>query len=126
MSFNNLYPSHSRRPFKNTKYVFETMIRKAKSNCRHGDFQTKLLKIKKCCDYEQLILFQFFNLLLVSFGTIWKYLTLTGTIWAQSHCLETFSSYSAIIQFEFFFHYQSPQPHGVWFSIRKIYIDKYL
>jgi hypothetical protein len=32
-----------------------------------------------------LILFQFFNLLLVSFGTIWKYLTLTGTIWAQSY-----------------------------------------
>jgi hypothetical protein len=26
---------------------------------------------------------QFFNLFLVSFGTVWKYLTLTGTVWAQ-------------------------------------------
>jgi hypothetical protein len=41
------------------------------------------LKIGKSHDYNQLILFQFFNFLLVSFGTVWKYLTLTGTIWAQ-------------------------------------------
>ena len=32
-----------------------------------------------------LILFHIFNLYLVSFGIIWKYLTLTGTIWAQSN-----------------------------------------
>jgi len=25
---------------------------------------------------------------LVSFGTIWKYLTLTGTIWAQFHFIK--------------------------------------
>jgi hypothetical protein len=31
-----------------------------------------------------LILHHFFNLFLVSFGIVWKYLTLTGTIWAQS------------------------------------------
>jgi hypothetical protein len=30
-------------------------------------------------------LFHFFNYLLVSFGNVWKYLTLTGTIWAQSN-----------------------------------------
>jgi hypothetical protein len=58
-------------------------FRGTESNCRHGDFQTKFLKIQKCCDYKQLILFQFFGLFLVSFGTVWKYLTLTGTIWAQ-------------------------------------------
>ena len=50
---------------------------------QHGDFQTKFLKIQKYSDSKQLILFQFFIVFLVSFGTIWKYLTLTGTIWAQ-------------------------------------------
>jgi hypothetical protein len=43
------------------------------------------LKIQKCINYKQLILLNFFNQLLVSFGTVWKYLTLTGTIWAQSN-----------------------------------------
>ena len=57
--------------------------RGTESNSRHGDFQTNIIKIENCYNYKQLILFQFFNLLLVSFGTIWKYLTLTGTIWAQ-------------------------------------------
>ena len=33
--------------------------------------------------FSRLILFNFFNQLLVSFGNVWKYLTLTGTIWAQ-------------------------------------------
>jgi len=55
-----------------------------RSNCRNGDFQTKFLKIQKCYNYKHLILFQFSSQLLVSFGTVWKYLTLTGTIWAQS------------------------------------------
>jgi hypothetical protein len=49
----------------------------------HGDFQTKLLKFRKHCDYRHLILFQFFIAFLVSFGIVWKYLTLMGTIWAQ-------------------------------------------
>jgi|GEM_PF-1199219 len=57
--------------------------RGTESNCRHGDFQTKFLKIRKFCNYKQLILFQFFRLFLVSVGTFWRYLTLTGTIWAQ-------------------------------------------
>jgi hypothetical protein len=42
------------------------------------------LKIRKWCDYKQLIPFQLFIVFLVSFGTVWKCLTLTGTIWAQS------------------------------------------
>jgi hypothetical protein len=50
---------------------------------QHGDSQTRFLNIQKCCNYEQLILYQFFDVFLVSFGTVWKYLTLTGTIWAQ-------------------------------------------
>ena len=57
--------------------------RGTESNCRHGDFQTNIFEIENCRNFNRLILFQFFNLLLVSFGTIWKYLTLTGTIWAQ-------------------------------------------
>ena len=62
--------------------------RGTESNCRHGDFQTKFLKMQKYRNYKQLILFQFFIVFLVSFGTVWKYLTLTGTIWAQSHSPE--------------------------------------
>ncbi len=62
------------------------------SNCRYGDFQTKFYKIYKCCDYKRLILFQFFSLFLVSFGTVWKYLTLTGTIWAQSYSIRPFQN----------------------------------
>ena len=60
--------------------------RGTKSNApeaQHGDFQTRFLKIRKFRDYKQLILFKFFAVFLVSFGTVWKYLTLTGTIWAQ-------------------------------------------
>jgi len=30
-----------------------------RSNCRHGDFQTKFLKTQKCCNNNQLILFHF-------------------------------------------------------------------
>ena len=67
--------------------------RGTESNCRHGDFQTKFLKFRKCCDYNQLILFRFFRLFLVSFGIVWKYLTLTGTIWAQ-FCFINFVSLS--------------------------------
>ena len=67
----------------NIKIIFQSWCRGTESNCRHGDFQTKFLKIQKYSDYNQLILFQFFILFLVSFGTVWKYLTLTGTIWAQ-------------------------------------------
>jgi len=64
--------------------------RGTESNCRHGDFQTNIFEIENCRNFNQLILFQFFNLLLVSFGTIWKYLTLTGTIWAQFSSLQTY------------------------------------
>ena len=70
--------------------AFYIWCRGTESNCRHGDFQTKFWKIQKCCDSKQLILFQFFNLLLVSFGTVWKHLTLTGTIWAQSYTIRPF------------------------------------
>jgi len=37
-----------------------------------------------------LILFQLFRLFLVSFGTVWEYLTLTGTIWALSYTIRPF------------------------------------
>jgi hypothetical protein len=60
-------------------------MRQRRTSCRHGDFQTKFLKIQKCCNSNQLIPFKFFIVFLVSFGTVWKYLTLTGTIWAQSN-----------------------------------------
>jgi hypothetical protein len=60
-------------------------MRLRSTSCRHGDFQTKFLKIGKSRNYKQLILFQFLRLFLVSVENIWKYLTLTGTIWAQSN-----------------------------------------
>ena len=47
-------------------------------------FSDQIFKIQKFYPYKQLILFQFFKVFLVSFGTILKCLTLTGTIWAQS------------------------------------------
>jgi hypothetical protein len=47
------------------------------------DSKTRILKIKKRRNYNQLILHHSFKQLLVSFGNVWKYLTLTGTIWAQ-------------------------------------------
>jgi hypothetical protein len=56
----------------------------------HGDFQTNIFKIENYFNFKQLILFQFFIVFLVSFGTIWKYLTLTGTIWAQSYTIRPF------------------------------------
>jgi len=34
--------------------------------------------------FQPLDSINFCNVFLVSFGTVWKYLTLTGTIWAQS------------------------------------------
>jgi hypothetical protein len=46
-------------------------------------FSDQIFKNSKSRDYKHLILFKFFILFLVSFGTIWKYLSLTGTIWAQ-------------------------------------------
>ena len=58
------------------------------SNLRSTDSKSRILRIQKCCDYNQLILFRFFKEFLVSFGTIWKYLTLTGTIWAQFSFLQ--------------------------------------
>jgi len=61
--------------------------RGTESNCRHGDFQFKISKSEKQCNYRQLILLKIFYAFLVSFGTIWKYLTLTGTIWAQLRSL---------------------------------------
>ena len=54
------------------------------SNLRPTDSKTRILKIQKRRNFNWLILNHFFNQLLVSFGTIWKYLPLTGTIWAQS------------------------------------------
>jgi hypothetical protein len=45
-------------------------------------------------------LFNFFNLILVSSGTVWKYLTLTGTIRAQSNPGEK----GALKKFSFFFY----------------------
>jgi len=65
-------------------WSFLLWCRGTESNCRHGDFQTKISKVQKCCDYKKLILFRFFMVFLVWFGTVWKYLNLTGTIWAQS------------------------------------------
>jgi len=53
----------------------KSWCRGTESNCRHGNFQTKLLKIQKCRDSNQLILFNFSIVFLVSFGTVWKYLT---------------------------------------------------
>ncbi len=52
--------------------------RGTESNCRHGDFQTNIFKIENWFNFNQLILFHFFNQLLVSFVTIWKNLTLTS------------------------------------------------
>jgi len=63
----------------------QNFMRLWRTNCRHGDFQTKFLKTEKCYDFNQLNLFHFFNQLLVSFGNVWKYLTLTGTIWAHTN-----------------------------------------
>ena len=37
----------------------------------------------RCWEAKGRILFQLFSLFLVSFGTVWNCLTLTGTIWAQ-------------------------------------------
>ena len=65
--------------------------RGTESNCRHGDFQTRFFKIQKCCDHNQLILFKFLTVFWVLFGDVWKYLTLTGTIWAQFCFLEIHS-----------------------------------
>jgi hypothetical protein len=56
----------------------------AQPAARPTDSKTRILKILKCYKFNWLIPFNFFNKLLVSFGIIWKYLTLTGTIWAQS------------------------------------------
>ncbi len=52
--------------------------RGTESNCRHGDFQTNVFKIENWCNFNQMIQFHFYNQLLVSFGTIWKNLTLTS------------------------------------------------
>jgi hypothetical protein len=44
------------------------------------DSKCRNLKILKRRDYNQLNLFNFLNLFLVSFGTVWEYMILTGTI----------------------------------------------
>jgi hypothetical protein len=54
-----------------------------------ADSKSKNLEIQKGRNFKQLIPLQFFKLFLVLFGTIWKYLTLTGTIWAQSYLIHT-------------------------------------
>jgi len=54
-----------------------------RTGLRPMDSKGKHLGIQKSCDFNRLILFNFFNQLLVSPGAVWKYLTLTGTIWAQ-------------------------------------------
>jgi hypothetical protein len=59
------------------------LAREQDSNLRPTDSKCRNLEIQKWCNYKQLILFHFFNQLLVSFGNVWKYLTLTGTIWGQ-------------------------------------------
>ena len=41
--------------------LFNCWCRGTESNCRHGDFQTTILKIENCRNFKQLILFQFFN-----------------------------------------------------------------
>jgi hypothetical protein len=51
---------------------------------RPTDSKGRNSEIQKYRNFKQLILFNFFNQLLVSFGNVWKHLTLTGTIWAQS------------------------------------------
>jgi len=92
-------PFKQKRHLRKFRKCLKFWCRGIESNCRHGDFQTKFLIVQKWCNYNQLILFQFFIVFWVSFGTIWKYLTLTGTIWAQSHSPETllhsFSGHSA-------------------------------
>jgi hypothetical protein len=61
-------------------------MRLRRTRCRHGDFQTKFLKIRKYRYYKQLILNNFsancwFRLEL--FGTVWKYFEIYGHNWAQ-------------------------------------------
>ena len=46
-------------------------MRHRRTSCRHGDYQTNFLRIQICKNYNQLILFQFFRLFLVSFGNVW-------------------------------------------------------
>ena len=41
--------------------LFYNWCRGTESNCRHGDFQTNILKMQKCRNYKQLILFQMVN-----------------------------------------------------------------
>ena len=40
---------------------FSSWCRGTESNCRHGDFQTKFLEIRKYYNYKQLTLFRFFT-----------------------------------------------------------------
>ena len=54
------------------------------SNLRPTDSKCRNLEIQKSRIFNQLNLLNFFNQLLVSFVNVWKYLTLTGTFWAQS------------------------------------------
>ncbi len=51
---------------------------------QHENFQAKFLKIQIMSDYKKLIIFNFFNQVLISFGTVWKYLNSTDTIWERS------------------------------------------
>ncbi len=61
-------------------YTYGDRIRLIRTSGRNGDFQTKFMKIQNCCEYKRLTLFQFFILFLVSFGTVWKYLTLKAKV----------------------------------------------
>ena len=56
----------------------------AQPAARPTDSKTRILKIRIGNIINTLNLFQFFIVFLVSFGTVWKYLTLTGTTWAPS------------------------------------------
>ena len=63
-------------------------FRSAQPAARPMDSKSRILKVGKRGNHKQLILFNFFKLFLVSFGTNWKNLTLTGTIWAQFKLLQ--------------------------------------
>ena len=77
--------SNKKKHLRAFRKCLKLWCRGTESNCRNGGFQTKFSKIQKCCNFKLLVLFKFIIVFLVSFGTVWKCLTLTGTIWAQSN-----------------------------------------
>ena len=61
-------------------------VRQRRTSCRHGDFQTKFLKIKKMLWLQKFGLISIFiSIFQAIFGFVWNYLTLTSTIWAPSN-----------------------------------------